>query len=115
MYCIMNSLLKLLCSLINERLTLYCNTHNRINKEQIGFQKNSRTSDHILTLKAIINKYVTDKKGKKIYTCFIDFKKAFDSVWRGGLFRKKEDIGINDNFLDLIKSIYKKTNFEYQK
>ena len=29
--CIMNSLLKLLCSLINERLTLYCNTHNLIN------------------------------------------------------------------------------------
>ena len=29
--CIMNSLLKLLCSLINERLTLYCNIHNLIN------------------------------------------------------------------------------------
>ena len=33
--CIMNSLHKLLCSLINERLTLYCNTHSLINKEQI--------------------------------------------------------------------------------
>ena len=31
--CIINSLPKLLCSLINERLTLYCNTNNLINKE----------------------------------------------------------------------------------
>ena len=46
------------------------------------------TSDHILTLKTIINKYVTDLKGKKHYSCFIDFKKAFDSVWHIGLFRK---------------------------
>ena len=107
--CIMNSLLKLLCSMLNERLTLYCNTRNLINKEQIGFQKNSRTSDHILTLKAIVNKYVTDKEGKKLYTCFIDFKKAFDSVWHDGLFREVENIGINGNILDLIKSIYKKT------
>ena len=124
--CIMNSLLKLLCSMLNERLTLYCNTRNLINKEQIGFQKNSRTPDHILTLKAIVNKYVTDKEGKKLYTCFIDIKNAFDSVWHDGLFRKVENIGINGNILDLIKSIYKKTKcavkinkttkyFEYQK
>ena len=50
--------------MLNARLTFYCDTHNLINKEQIGFQKNSRTSDHILTLKAIVNKYVTDKEGK---------------------------------------------------
>ena len=32
--CVMNSLLKLLCSLINARLTLYCNTHNLIKKNK---------------------------------------------------------------------------------
>ena len=98
--CIMNSLFKLLCPLINERLTLYCNTHNPINKERIGFQNNSRTSHHILTLKATVNKYVTYKKGKQLYACFIDFNKAVESVWHGSLFRKIENIGINDNFLE---------------
>ena len=39
----------------------------------------------------------------------IDFKKAFDSVWHEGLFRKLENKGINGNFLQVIKYIYKKT------
>ena len=44
--CVMSSLLKPLCSMLNERLTLYCNTHNLINKEQIGFKK---TQEHLIT------------------------------------------------------------------
>ena len=76
---------------------------------KLGFKKNNRTSDHILTLKAVVNKYVVDQKGKKLYTCFVDFQKACDSVWHEGLFRKMENKGINGNFLELIKSIYKNT------
>ena len=83
----------------------YCNNQQLINREQIGFPKNNRTSDYILTLKAVVNKYVGDKKGKKLYTCFVDFHKAFDSVWHDGLFRKLENKGINGKFLKLIKSI----------
>ena len=95
--------------MLNNRLTTYCLNHKLINREQIGFQKNNKTSDHILTLKAVVNKYVVDQKGKKLYTCFVDFQKAFDSVWHDGLFRKLENKGINGNFLKLIKNIYSKT------
>ena len=107
---IMNTLLKLFCSILNKRLTKYCEDNNILSKEQIGFCKNTRTSDHIFTLKTLVNKYVTDQKGKKLYTCFIDFKKAFDSIWHEGLFRKLENKGINGNFLEIIKNIYKKNS-----
>ena len=73
---------------MSDRLTSFSSKNNLINKEQIGFQKNARTFDHLLILKTVGNKYVSDKKGKKLYTCFIDFKKAFDSVWHKGLFYK---------------------------
>jgi hypothetical protein len=46
--------------------------------------KGSRTSDHILTLKTIIDKAF--KSSKKVYACFIDFKKAFDTINREALF-----------------------------
>ena len=105
----MNTLLKVLCTLLNNKLITYCNNQQLINQEQIGFQKNNRRSDHILTLKAVLNKYVGDKKGKKVYICFVDFQKAFDSVWHDGLFRKLENKCINGNFLKLIKSIYNNT------
>ena len=52
---------------------------------------------------------MSDQKGKKLFTCFIDFQKAFDSVWHDGLFRKLENKGINGNFLNLIKNIYNST------
>ena len=80
--CIMNTLLKVLCIFLNNRLTTYCVDCKLINPEQIGFQKNNGTSDHILTLKAVVNKYVVD---------------------HDGLFRKLENKGINGNFLKLIK------------
>ena len=107
--CIANSILKISSSLLEARLIEFCKKHNIIDKAQTGFQENARTSDHILTLKTIINKYVTDQKGKTLYSCFIDFKKAFDSVWHIGLFRKLENLGINGSCLNLIKSICKKT------
>ena len=107
--CIMNALLKVLCTLLNERLTDYCEEAKIIDIAQIGFKRHSRTTDHTFTLKGAVNKYVVDQKGKKLYACFVDFQKAFDSVWHDGLFRRLENLGINGNFLNLIRDIYKHT------
>ena len=41
--------------------------------------------------------------------CFIDFKKAFDSVWHAGLFYKLLQYKIDGKFYDLIKNLYSKT------
>ena len=107
--CIMNALLKVLCTMLNNRLTTYCNDNNLIDIKQIGFERGSRASDHIFTLKTIVNKYVGDKVGQKLYSCFVDFQKAFDSVWHDALFRKLENKGINGQFLNIIKNIYQQT------
>ena len=82
----MNALLKVLCTLLNERLTDYCEEAKLIDIAQIGFKRESRTTDHTFTLKTVVNKYVVDKEGQKLYACFVDFQKAFDSVWHDGLF-----------------------------
>ena len=123
---ISSALLKFVCSLIHNRLEAYCSKHNIINKNQIGFRPKHRTSDHLLTLKALVKKYVTIGQ-KKLFACFVDFKKAFDSVWHEGLFYKMSKIGIGGKTLELIKDIYRKTKcavksknkltsfFDYQK
>ena len=106
--CISSALLKIITSLLSNRIQNYCKESDIINKNQIGFKNNHRTSDHLLTLKAVVNKYVTQGKNK-LFTCFVDFKKAFDSVWHQGMFHKLNKIGINGKLLDLIKNIYSKT------
>jgi hypothetical protein len=106
--CLSSILLKLITTLISQRLTNKAEKLNLISKNQIGFRKKSRTADHLLTLKSITKKYVTNGH-KKLFMCFIDFQKAFDSVWHKGLFYKLRTLGLNGKLIDLIEDIYHKT------
>ena len=106
--CISSALLKIICSLLNFRLQTFCDEQKLISDNQIGFKKDHRTSDHLLTLKCIVKKYVTIGHDK-IFACFVDFKKAYDSVWHKGLFYKLQNFGFSGKSMDLIKDIYSKT------
>ena len=52
--CISSAILKLITTIISERLHTKVDELKLIDKNQIGFKRNSRTSDHLLTLKPII-------------------------------------------------------------
>ena len=77
-------------------------------KGQIGFLPNHRITDHVYTLHTLIDQHIYQNKQKKIFTCFIDFKKAFDSIWQEGLYYKILQSGIGGKVYDIIKSIYVK-------
>ena len=68
----------LFCTVLNNRLLSFIEKQDLGNKFQIGFTKECRTSDHIFTLKTLIDKYTQAKQ--KLYTCFIDFCKEFDTI-----------------------------------
>ena len=102
----MNSNLgKVFCSMINSRLIDFLMKHNVLSKSQIGFIPNHRTSDHIYTLHTLVDKYINQNK-TKIFACFIDFKKAFDSIWHIGLLYKLLQSGVGGKAYDIIKSMY---------
>ena len=87
--CISSCLGKLFSSTLNydQRLLEHIQSRDILHKSQIGFLANNRTADHVLTLRTLIDKYVNCHK-TKIYACFVDFRKAFDSVWHEGLLYK---------------------------
>lgn len=62
----------------------FLNLNKIIHENQIGFKEEARTTDHIFTLKSIIENYKSQKK--KVFAAFIDLRKAFDTVWHKGLF-----------------------------
>ena len=98
---------KLFCHVLNERISKFLENKSFIAKEQAGFRKNQRTSDQTFILKTIIDKYIhKNGKGNKLYTCFIDFRKAFDTVRHEGLLLKLQRAGINGKVYELIKSMY---------
>ena len=70
-----NVISKIFSAVLNNRIKVHFD--DKLNSNQIGFRKNSRTSDHIFVLKTLIEKYV--QKNGKFYTCFVDFQKK---IWR---------------------------------
>ena len=89
---------------MNNRLTSLCTSKGLINYNQIGFRKNFRTTDHNFTLKTLIEKSLSEKE--RLYACFVDFRKAYDTVWRKGLFYKLLFAGVSKKFVNLLKSMY---------
>ena len=79
---------------------------------QIGFKKDARLADHIFVLKNAIVKYLGN--GKKIYACFVDYQKAFDNIWREGLYYKMITAGVSFSITKLIRDMYDK-NKQYLK
>ena len=73
--------------------------------------KGARTSDHIFLLQTIIEKVIKKQKGK-LYTAFIDFSKAYDTVDRSKLIGCLQSLGINGIFLNNIKAMYENTSYK---
>ena len=75
-----------------------------ITDAQFGFQPNRGTAEAIFCLSTIID--TTLRKKKRSYCCFIDFKKAFDTVDRMKLWTKFSCIDIRGKMLKNIRGMY---------
>ena len=74
----------------------------------MGFRPSMRTSNNVFVLKTLIDKQL--HKNEKLYCCFVDFSKAFDTVWRKGLVAKLKAFRICGKMFDIIENRYLNTN-----
>ncbi len=95
---------KLFSSIMNARLVNFLDVNKIYSMFQFGFREDCRTTDNIYILNKIMASYRNKKK--KLYMCYIDFKKAFDKVWRAGLLLKILHLGIRGSFYNIVKSMY---------
>ena len=98
----MSCLGKLLIAILNNRLLQYAIYNKILSDSQLGFLAGNRTSDARIIMNNAIRKHC-QKNGSKIYSCFIDFSKAFGTVPTDILFRKLLQHGINGRFFSIIK------------
>ena len=105
---VMPCLAKLFNSVLNNRLQNYLDTNKIINPCQIGFQPNARTADHMFILRTLIEKYACNNS--KLFACFVDFEKAFDSVLHSALLLKLAKLDIKGPFYDNIRSMYREND-----
>ena len=95
---------KLFTSILNTRLLEWDNENNILTDAQFGFRPGMSTVDAIFVLQSLINKTLKNKR--RLYCCFVDFQKAFDSVNRYKLWFKLFNVGIRGKLLQIIQSLY---------
>ena len=95
---------KLFTSILNTRLNFFANELNIISENQAGFRKGYSTTDNIFVLHALIEIYFSFNK--KLFCTFVDFRKAFDTVWRSGLWQKLHKYDIKGKCFKVIYNMY---------
>ena len=91
---------KLYSQILDTRLRSWAEENKIINDNQFGFRENKSTVDCLYILQAIVNRQLNKKRN--LYCAFVDFKKAFDLVYRNGIWFK---LCRNDSSLKIVKAI----------
>ena len=96
---------KLFSSILLQRLLQFRQLSCPDTENQLGFCQEAQTVDHVYTLNTCIEKQVKKLK-KRLYTCFVDFRKAFDLLNRSALLYKLSELGVDGNFLKCLSYMY---------
>ena len=96
---------KLFTSILNARLNTFLDAHTILEEIQAGFPRRLLNNGSYFCIACINRNCKTQKK--KLFCSFIDFSKAFDSVWRVGLWKKLLASNINRKCFQIILNMYK--------
>ena len=95
--------------ILEQRIASWAEKQGVKAKGQAGFRKDFCTTDNVFIPMSLIEKpRQARQKGRtgKLYCCFVDFRKAFDTVPRAVLWQVLEELGVCGRILDIIKSLY---------
>ena len=96
---------KLFASIILQRIRK--KTDEILTESQAGFRRGRSTIDQLFSLRRLAEKY--SEFSKSLYICYVDFQKAFDSVWREGLWHVMEHLGYERKIIRLLQALYRET------
>jgi len=71
-------------------------------EEQAGFRSDRNTTQQILILRLLAE--TAKRKGKKVYNCFIDFQKAFDSIKHNVTWATMKSYGVGSQLTQMLQT-----------
>lgn len=93
---------KLYSTAINDKITPFM--QNDSQKFQAGFRKGHSCAHHLFTLRVLVEKARAEQQS--LFVCFVDLRKAFDSVPRSLLWKQYEKTGIPSDFIRAVQLMY---------
>ena len=101
------SISNVLAQILEKVILLKCKILFKSDDLQFGFKKNMSTLHPLFLMKELINTHMDDKE--PLYIASYDSEKAYDSVWRDGIYFKLINV-ISSQFWLLIKEYYGKSD-----
>ena len=95
---------KIYSYILNKRLQTFLEKNKILAEEQNGFRIGRSCIDHLYIMCTVLRN--RKAMGKETFLCFIDYKKAFDSVNRNMMMFKLSRVGINGHMYNAISSLY---------
>ena len=80
------------------------NIDTHLSMQQFGFRKNRGTVDAIFIVRQIMEK--ANKHQILLHVNVVDFKAAFDNIWRGALWKMLRSIWVDPKITSLIEAMY---------
>ena len=85
-------LAKLYRIILEKKLSIWLESEGKRAKGQAGFRRQHSTTDHLVMLRIIVEECHNDKSS--LFCCFVDFRKAFDTVPRNNLWNRLEELNV---------------------
>ncbi len=104
-----SQLLKLLESLLCERLRTWAESEQLLPREQLAYRPGHNGVDHLYSL-SLLREHAR-AQGHHLHAAFIDLRKAFPSVNRQRLLNRLASLGVSDGFLRILTRLYTGDSF----
>ncbi len=95
---------KIYTVVLNNRLSDWAESNGIFVDEQAGFRKERSTVDQLF----ILFETIRSRRPKATYVAFLDIAKAYDKVYRNGVWYKLWKLGIRGKMWRVLKNIYRK-------
>lgn len=104
---IINTLQKILCKILVNRINNLNITKKFITKAQSGFTRKEECVAQATTLIEMLERRKIEEK--TTFVLFLDFKKAYDLVPHALMLKKLNKMGYGETFINFIKQLYQKS------
>ena len=107
MIAVSGTLYRLYANLLRSMIQDWCIQHNKIPDTQYGFYPGRSTLQPLFILRHL--KHAAQKMqtgSSRLYTAFIDFKQAYDSIPRGKLWDHLHNCQMPSHILSILKDLY---------
>jgi hypothetical protein len=89
---------------VEARLREFCESRGLLSEWQFGFRAGRACRDPLFVVTELLER----RGGSRVFAGFLDVAKAYDCVWRNGMWSRLKEVGVRGKMLKVIMAVYAK-------